>query len=119
MGGAYEVLVAMAVVISMVPFVFLFGSMVRLQDADCFPNEAVSSAALPQGFAGKLTNLPRWLSILLGAIGACSATFAIGLSLIPPLEEPHKLLYVSKLIGASGVVTGIGALLFRHGRRRT
>jgi amino acid transporter len=116
-GGAYDVLVAMAVVITMVPFVLLFASMVRLQNHSRFRDQEPSSAELPRSLAVKLTNLPRWLSVLLGVVGACSASFAIVLSLIPPLEEPHKLLYLLKLLGSSAVVMGIGVLLFHHGNR--
>lgn len=117
-GGAYDVLVAMAVVITMIPFVLLFASMIRLQNLERFPTDSELPVTLPSGFVRSLTILPRPISILLGAVGASSAAFAIGLSLIPPIEEPHKLLYISKLLGSSGVVIGMGLGLFTYGGRR-
>lgn len=117
-GGAYDVLVAIAVVITMVPFVFLFASMIRLQNRDHFPIESKRGPGDEQGFAASLATLPRPVSVLLGFIGALSATFAIGLSMIPPLQEPHKLLYFFKLLGSSGVLIGLGLLLFHFGHRK-
>jgi len=121
-GGAYDVLVAIAVVITMVPFVLLFASVVRLQDRTRFPDDSVGGAVgcdRAHGSNVVLHALTPLTYCVLGVIGSCTALFALGLSLIPPLEEPHKLLYFLKLLGSTGVLVALGLFLFEMGRRRT
>jgi len=121
-GNAYVLLAATAVLITMVPFALLFVAMIRLQNRVHFPDDpdpdSLSSGSGIRSFFA-LTALPPLTCILLGSVGFCTAVFAIGLSLIPPIEEPHKLLYFLKLIGSSVAFAALGLFLFQLGRGRT
>ncbi len=103
--GAYNVLVAIAVVISMVPFMFLFASLIRLQREPVAPDVL----RVPGG---------RPVAILLGSIGFLTCAFATVLSLLPAPEEPHKLLYLLKIFGSTGALIALGVLVFYLGSRR-
>ena len=99
--GAYEVLVAMMVVIYMLPFMFLYGAALRLP--------------LDTGTAARMTT--RGLALL----GLFTVTAAIGLAMIPAEHEPHKALTVLKIAGSTAVMVGSGVLvyLFRRPRSRS
>ncbi|HET7108488.1 MAG TPA: APC family permease [Candidatus Acidoferrum sp.] len=114
--GAYNILVAIAVVITMIPFMFLFASMIRLQNRQRFPDQLTPNST-SDSFTS-FTFLSSFTSRILGLIGFLSASFATLLSLIPPTEEPHKLLYLAKLLGSSAALIALGLLLFHLGRRR-
>ncbi len=121
-GGAYNILVAIAVVITMVPFMLLFASMIRLQDRTRFPETESLNRNSESGdssiILGVLTSLSPRSSRFLGSIGFVSAAFATFLSLIPAPEEPHKLLYILKLLGSTGLLIAFGLLIFHFGRRK-
>ena len=72
--GAYNVLVAIAVVISMVPFMFLFASLIRLQREPVAPDVL----RIPGG---------RPVAILLGSVGFLTCAFATVLSLRSPIKK--------------------------------
>ncbi len=136
--GAYNILVAIAVVITMVPFMFLFASMIRLQNRQRFPdqlppNPAITTNAPSTSQLGpasesstsstsftSFTSSTSFTSTskALGLVGFLTAAFATFLSLIPPTEEPHKLLYLFKLLGSIAALIALGLLLFHLGRRR-
>ncbi len=103
--GAYTILVAIAVVITMVPFMFLFASMIRLQKVPA----PIGSFRVPGG---------RPVAILLGCVGFATAAFATFLSLVPPLEEPHKQLFVIKILASTAALVGLGLFLYFIARRR-
>jgi len=104
--GAYTILVAIAVVITMVPFMFLFASMIRLQKVPA----PLGSFRVPGG---------RPVAILLGCVGFATAAFATFLSLVPPLEEPHKHLFVIKILASTAALVGLGLFLYFIARRRS
>jgi amino acid transporter len=128
--GAYNILVAIAVVITMVPFMFLFASMIRLQNRQRFPDQLPTNSATPTNAPSNsppdsasesftsFTSLTSFTSKGLGLIGFLTAAFATFLSLIPPPEEPHKLLYLAKLLGSTAALIALGLLIFHLGRRR-
>jgi amino acid transporter len=105
-GGAYQILAAIAVAITMVPFLFLFASMIRLQREPAAPGVIRA----PGG---------RLVATVVASVGFATAAFATILSLIPPPEEVHKLLYLGKILGSTTVVLGLGLLLFHMGRRQS
>jgi len=130
--GAYNILVAIAVVITMVPFMFLFASMIRLQNRHRFPDQPTpaipslpestpvsntTAVSASESFTSS-TSFTSFTSKLLGLIGFLTAAFATFLSLIPPTEEPHKLLYLAKLLGSTAALIALGLLIFHLGRRR-
>jgi hypothetical protein len=82
--------------------------MIRLQNRTRFPDESSTSS----------TSFSTFTSRILGLIGFLTAAFATFLSLIPPTEEPHKLIYLAKLLGSSAALIALGLLLFHLGRRR-
>jgi glutamate:GABA antiporter len=103
--GAYEIMVQIAVVITMVPFMMLFASMIRLQREPA----AEGVIRVPGG---------RPVATVLGIVGLLSSGFATVISLLPPSEEPNKLLFMVKILGSTGAVVGLGMLVFYLGRRR-
>jgi glutamate:GABA antiporter len=103
-GGAYDTLAAIAVVITMVPFMLLFASMIRLQREPA----GAEVIRVPGG---------RPVAVLLATIGFATAAFATILSLIPPPEEPHKRLYFVKIVGSAAVLIFLGMALFALRRR--
>jgi glutamate:GABA antiporter len=103
--GAYDVLVAITVLITMVPFLLLFASMVRLQ-------RETSPAGIIRVPGGPV------VARVVACVGFATSAFAIALSLIPPPQEPHKVLYLVKLLGSTGVLLVVGFLLYLLGRRR-
>lgn len=105
-GGAYQIFAAIAVAITMVPFLFLFASMIRLQREPAAPGVV----RVPGG---------RLVATVIAGVGFATASFATVLSLIPPPEEIHKLLYLAKILGSTTAVLGVGLLLYHLGRRPT
>src|SRR6202041_202996 len=142
--GAFNILVFIAVVIIMVPLKFLFTFFIRLQNRPRFPDQltpfstqnssslspaettaasaAISATASSANSASEslasFTSLTSFTSKLLGLIGFSTAAFATLRSLIPPAEEPHKLLYLLKLLGSTAALIALGLLIFHLGRRR-
>ena len=103
--GAYQTLAAIAVAITMVPFLFLFASLVRLQREATPPG----TIRVPGG---------RPVALLLGGVGFATAAFATVLSLIPPPEEPEKTLFFCKILGSTALLVVLGLFLFHLGQRR-
>jgi len=116
-GGAYDVLVAISVVVAMFPFLLLFAAMVRLQDRERFPFLSNGAANNSRGFFESLASLPPRISAALGMVGFATAGFAIVLSLIPPSQEPHKMLYFFKLLGSTALLIVLGVGIFQFGSR--
>jgi amino acid transporter len=103
--GAYDVLVSIGVITYLVPYLFLFASLIHLQREKA--GEEVIS--VPGG---------KPAAIFIAVVGFCTTTFAILLSLIPSPEEPHKILVTVKVLGAAAVLIGLGALVYRVGKTR-
>jgi len=55
---------------------------------------------------------------MVALVGLGTTVFTILLSVLPPPDEPNKLLAVVKIVGLSGVLVGIGAWLYWAGKRR-
>jgi amino acid transporter len=106
--GAYEVLVSMMVIATMIPFVFLFGAAIRLQ----FDDTARARAGFFR-FPGA-----RGLLAALGVVGLMTTIAAIALALFPAPDEPNKPLAVLKVVGMTALMTGSGVVVFAMRRRR-
>lgn len=102
--GAYNALVSMTVVATMIPFVFVFASALRIQ-AEPRPAHALR---LPGG---------RPVAALFALVGLAATLGATVLACFPAADEPRKLLAVAKIIGMSGLMVGIGAVVYLLGRR--
>jgi amino acid transporter len=104
--GAYEVLVSMAVISYFVPYLFLFGAMIRLQSRPAGPEVR----RVPGG---------RPAAIALGLLGLASTTMTILLSAIPADDEPNKLLALVKVVGGTVVMVAAGMAVFLFSRWKT
>ncbi len=103
--GAYEVLVAMGFLSYFVPYLFLFGAMIRLQ-------------ARPAGPEVRRVPGGRPVAIVLAGLGLLSTAATIVLSAIPAEDEPNKLLAVVKVLGGCAVLMGAGVVVFLLERRK-
>jgi amino acid transporter len=105
--GAYDVLVSMAVLVTFLPFVFIFGAMIRLQSEPAGPEVRRVPGGQP-------------VAIALGLLGMASTLVTIGLSAIPSEDEPNKPLAVLKVLGGTFVMVaaGIGIYLIGRYKRR-
>jgi amino acid transporter len=103
--GAYDVLVSMSIISYFIPYLFMFASMIRLQEEPAGP-EVIR---VPGG---------RPAAIALAALGFATTTGSIGLALIPADDEPNKALAVTKVAGLTLLLLGAGALVYLLGRRR-
>jgi len=103
--GAYDVLVSSTVVITMVPFLFLFASAIKLRAEPRSPE----MVTIP---GGKLT-----VSIA-AAIGLLTTVSAIVFAGFPADDDPNKALAVVKVIGLTGMMLLSGVVFYYLGRRR-
>ncbi len=103
--GAYDALVSMGIIAYFIPFLFMFAAMIVLQREPAGPDVMRVPGGKP-------------VAILLAATGFIVTAVSIVLACIPPDEEPYKTLAVVKVVGASAVLVGIGAVVYVLGRRR-
>lgn len=103
--GAYDVLVSIGVITYMVPYQFLFASLIHVQRQPA----GADVIRVPGG---------KPAAMLVAVVGFCTTTFAIVLSLIPAPEEPHKVLVVLKVLGAASVLIGLGLVVFWFGKSK-
>ena len=103
--GAYDVLVSMGVITYLIPFLFIFGAMIRLQ------KEPAGSEVMrvPGGKA---------MAILLSLLGFATTSVAIILAIIPSEDEPNPSLAVAKVVCLSLLLILIGAGLYARGKWR-
>ena len=90
--GAYDVLVSSSVLITMVPFLLLFASAIKLR-------------ATP-------------LVAIAASIGLFTTISSLILSAFPSPDEPNKPLAVAKIVGFTGFMLGSGAVFYYIGSRR-
>jgi glutamate:GABA antiporter len=104
--GAYDVLVSMGVITYFIPFLYLFAAMFKLQSEPAGPDVIRVPGGKP-------------VARLVALVGFMTTTFTIAMSLLPPPDEPNKVLAVVKIVGLSGILVGIGAWIYWAGKRRT
>jgi len=103
--GAYDVLVSMGVITYFIPYLYLFGAMIKLQSEPAGP-EAIR---VPGGAA---------IAKLVATVGFLTTTLTIALSLIPQPDEPNKPLALLKIVGGCGALLLIGGWIYWSGKRR-
>src|SRR3989442_79889 len=106
--GAYDILVSMTVICTLIPFLFLFASLIRLQREVAGPDVI----RVPGG---------RPVAILAGVVGFTTTALSIVLAFFPAAAEPRKALAVAKIVGLTGLITGNGVVVYpvvRWGPRR-
>jgi glutamate:GABA antiporter len=103
--GAYDVLVSMSIIAYFIPYLFLFASMVRLQNRPAGPDVIRVWGGRP-------------VAIALAVIGFLSTGLTIVLSVIPGEDEPNKLLAVAKVLVSTAILIGVGVIIFIAAERK-
>jgi len=97
--GAYDVLVSMGIITYFIPYLFVFAAMFRSQweeaEADVFRVPGRKPVA-----------------IFLACVGFVTTLLTIALSLVPPDEEPNKVLATVKVVGLTAILLAVGTLLY-------
>ena len=103
--GAYDILVSMTVICTLIPFLLVFASFIKLQREPAGP-EVIR---VPGG---------RAVAVAAGAVGFITTALSIVLSFFPAADEPHKTLAVAKIVGLTILSTGSGVVVYAAGKRR-
>lgn len=101
--AAYEVLIDMTVLITMVPFLYMFLAAIFVRD-----RPAAGTFVIPGG---------RVTVAIASIVGICTTVASMVLTLIPPADEPNKVLAVVKVLGLTLLMLGLGAFAYRLGGR--
>ena len=104
--GAYDVLVSMGVITYFIPYLYLFAAMFKLQSEPAGPD----IIRVPGG---------KPVAKLVALVGLLTTTATIAISVLPPPDEPNKLLAVVKIVGLSGLMVLIGVAIFYRPKIRT
>jgi amino acid transporter len=103
--GAYNVLIEMMVVTSMLPYLLLFGAAIRLTAGA----PATGGVRLPGG---------RGTLIVLAIVGFATTAASMTLAFLPPPEESNPPLAILKIAGLTTALLGSGALIYVVGSAR-
>jgi amino acid transporter len=103
--GAYDVLVSLGIITYFIPYLFLFAAMFRLQREQAGPDVIRVPGGKP-------------MALFLSCLGFTTALLTIVLSFVPSREESNSALAVVKVVGGTGILLAIGALLYWTGKRR-
>jgi amino acid transporter len=103
--GAYDVLVSMGIITYFIPYLYVFAAMFKVQYEQADPEVIRVPGGKP-------------VARFIACVGFATTSFTIALSLVPSPEETNKLLAVIKIVGLSGVLVGIGWLLYFLGNRK-
>jgi amino acid transporter len=102
--GAYDVLVSISIIGVFIPYLYVFGSMFKIQDVPA-PG---GSFRVPGGPA---------VARIVASVGFATTLVTIFFSAIPSPEEPNQLLAVVKIVGLTALLLACGGLLFFLGNR--
>jgi len=103
--GAYDVLVSTTVLVTMVPFLFVFGSAIKLYAEPSRPD----MVKIP---GGKST------IVIAAVVGLFTTVSSMVLAAIPGPNDPHKAVAVIKVLGMTAAIVGGGIAVFYAGKRR-
>jgi glutamate:GABA antiporter len=103
--GAYNVLIEMMIVGSMVPFLLFFAAAIKL-------SRGVARAGDAHIVGGRAT------LVTMALLGMLTTTGSALLSFVPPPEEPNRVLAVTKVAGLTAVLLFGGAAVYFAGRSR-
>jgi glutamate:GABA antiporter len=104
--AAYDFLVAMSVLTSTVPYVYVFAAYLAQKRWPAAPG-----AWRPPGGART--------SLILGIVGMASTLSAIACTMVPSDSDPHPMAAVFKIVISTLAMLGAGLALYAMGRRRT
>jgi glutamate:GABA antiporter len=97
--AAYDFLVAMSVLTSTIPYLFMFAAYLKFARADDMPG----AWRMPGGVRATL---------FVGAAGQCATVIAIACTLVPSSSEPHPLAAFLKIVLSTVVMLVVGLLLY-------
>jgi amino acid transporter len=97
--GAYDVLVSMGIITYFIPYAFLFASMFRIQGERAGPDVICVPGGKP-------------VAKLVACVGLITTLLTLALAIMPPADEPNKVLASVKIIGLSAILVGAGAFLY-------
>jgi glutamate:GABA antiporter len=103
--GAYDILLSMTIVSFFLPYLALFGAMIRLQRRPAGPEVRCVPGGKP-------------VAIVLACLGLASTATTIVLTVIPTEDEPDKAMAVLKVLGGTAVLVLAGAVVFVLEKRR-
>ncbi len=103
--GAYDVLVSSTVVITMLPFLFLFGSALKFH--------AEPATAQTVRIAGG-----KWTVLVAAIVGLGTTVVALVFAGFPAVDDPNKTLAVVKVIGLTASMLLSGVIIYLFGRRK-
>jgi amino acid transporter len=103
--GAYDFLVGMGVISYFLPFLYMFASMIRLQQEPAGPGVMRVPGGKP-------------VAIFLASLGLLTTVISSVLACIPPDDEPNKLFAVMKILGSSALMVLIGVVIYAIGKSR-
>ncbi len=103
--GAYDFLVAMAVLGSTIPYLFVFWVHIKTARMPAIPG-----AWAPPG--GRRTTR------ILGWLGMASSIVAIACTMVPSSSDPHPVAAFLKIVVAAAVMIGVGLLFYWLATRR-
>jgi hypothetical protein len=55
---------------------------------------------------------------LVAGVGLFTTLLTLALAVVPPPEEPHKVLATVKIVGLSAILIGVGAILYSAAMRK-
>jgi len=93
------------VITALIPFLFLFAAVIRVQDEPVGP-EVIR---IPGG---------KPVARVVASIGFLTTLFATVLSLFPSPDDPHIFLAAAKILGSTAVLVGVGIALYLYGRSK-
>ncbi len=103
--GAYDVLVSLGIITYFIPYLFLFAAMFRLQREEAGPDVIRVPGGKP-------------MALFLSCVGFTTAVLTIVLSFVPSPEERNPGLAIVKVVGGTGILLAVGALLYWTGKRK-
>jgi amino acid transporter len=103
--AAYDFLIAMSVLTSTIPYLFMFAAYLKFARADDVPG----AWRMPGGVRATL---------IVGGVGQCATVIAIACTLVPSSSEPHPMAAFLKIVLSTAVMLGVGLLLYWLAARR-
>lgn len=103
--GAYDVLVSMGIITYFIPYAFLFAAMFRVQSEAAAPEVICVPGGKP-------------VAQLVACVGLITTLLTLALAVVPATEEPHKVLATVKVVGLSGILIAVGAVLYYGATRK-
>jgi hypothetical protein len=93
------------VITALIPFLFLFAAVIRVQDDPVGPDVI----RIPGG---------KPAARVVACIGFSTTLFAIALSLFPSPDDPHVFLAAVKILGSTAILLGIGVFIYWIGKAK-